>query len=115
MTKQIPPTSLEEARIVAYERTGMTRSDAQACVEADELMGWKVIVSQDWRGWACILADKKTGQPVRTSDAVTSFRGVVTTLMGGRAPHKPESTGFVWTKEGAEFGPSVFGLEWVTV
>ena len=42
-----------------------------------------------------------------------SFRGESYVITGGRPPHKPESTGKVWTSDNGEYYPGVFGLRWV--
>ena len=53
-------------------------------------------------------------QPVRMGETVQDFRGESYTISGGRAPHKPASTGRVWVQEvSQEYFPAVFGLEWV--
>ena len=58
------------------------------------------------------------GFPVVAGQVVTDFRGEKHRVEGGRAPHKPESTGRVSVYRGRttlvnEFYPSVFGLRWV--
>ena len=59
------------------------------------------------------LRNMTTGEPVRIGDAVTDFRGETCTISGGRAPHKPSSTGRVWVAEfSQEYFPAVFDLEW---
>lgn len=59
------------------------------------------------------LRNMTTGEPVRIGDTVTDFRGDTATIKGGRAPHKPGSTGRVWTDEySQEYFPAVFDLEW---
>jgi len=60
------------------------------------------------------LVNSKTLEPVRVGDIVTDFRGETCTISGGRAPHKPSSTGRVWVNEfSQEYFPGVFNLEWV--
>jgi len=60
------------------------------------------------------LRSMTTGEPVRIGDIVKTFRGETCTISGGRAPHKPASTGRVWVEEfSQEYFPSVFDLEWV--
>ena len=54
------------------------------------------------------------GNVVVPDTKVVDFRGEVTVLRGGKPPHKPSSTGRVWTDAG-EFFPSVFGLAWKEV
>lgn len=58
--------------------------------------------------WLLMHAD---GTPVLEGSTVTSFRGEQHTITGGTPPHKPESTGRVYTS-GGEFFPSVFKLVW---
>ncbi len=62
-------------------------------------------------GWTLVHA--RTGTPVQEGEEVLNFRGEADTLTGGAPPHKPSSSGFVWTQGGAEFYPSVFDLKWV--
>lgn len=64
-----------------------------------------------------ILCDAD-GQPVALGQEVKSFRGETCVLRGGKAPHKSNSSGFVWVgRRGStvtrEFYASVFGLFWV--
>ena len=64
------------------------------------------------------LINTNTGQPVKTGDIVQDFRGTRWVLEGGREPHKPSSTGFVWLRSidgrghSREFYPSVIGAAW---
>jgi hypothetical protein len=60
-------------------------------------------------GWTLV----ENGIPVLEGDVVTDFRGDTDIVRGGRPPHKPSSSGFVWTASGREFYPDVFGLKWV--
>lgn len=62
-------------------------------------------------GWT--LVHERTGVPVMEGDVVLDFRGEAETIKGGRPPHKPSSSGFVWTATGRELYPSVFDLKWV--
>jgi hypothetical protein len=65
------------------------------------------------------LVNQKTGAPVKTGDIVADFRGERWVLEGGREPHKPSSSGFVWVRSidgrglSREFYPSVIGAAWV--
>ena len=60
------------------------------------------------------LINSKTLEPVRMGETIQCSRGESYTITGGRAPHKPSSTGRVWVKEvSQEYFPTVFGLEWV--
>ena len=62
-------------------------------------------------GWT--LVHEHTGKSVAEGDVVLDFRGEVGIITGGRPPHKPSSTGFVWTTDGRECYPGVFDLKWV--
>lgn len=63
-------------------------------------------------GW--VLVDDRTGlDPVLKGAGVMNFRGETRTITGGRPPHTPNSTGKVWTQDGGEYYPSVFGLKWI--
>ena len=62
------------------------------------------------------LVHERTGKPVYEGETVLDFRGDADTINGGRPPHKPSSSGFVWTdsmRRGGEFYASVFDLKWV--
>lgn len=61
-------------------------------------------------GWCLVHRD--SGRQVFLNDTVTCFMGEKDTVLGGRPPLHPASTGRVWTSRG-EFFPSVFGLEYV--
>lgn len=50
---------------------------------------------------------------VYEGETVRSFLGEDYVLTGGRPPHKPASTGKVWTSDGGEFYPGVFKLRWI--
>lgn len=69
-------------------------------------------VGYDGKRWL-LLREDVTERGVRKGETVRSYRGEDCVLTGGRAPHKPESTGKVWTSDGGEYYPSVFGLRWV--
>jgi hypothetical protein len=53
------------------------------------------------------------GAPVPVDFSATSFRGESAIIQGGRPPEHAGSTGRVYTREGLEYFPSVFGLRWV--
>ena len=63
--------------------------------------------------WKLFNAD---GKLVKVGDKLTSFRGETDIVIEGigQPPHKPSSTGKVWTDRG-NFYPSVFKCEWVEV
>ena len=64
------------------------------------------------------LINTTTNQPLKTGDIVCDFRGKRWVFEGGREPHKPSSTGFVWVRSidgrgmAREFYPSVIGARW---
>lgn len=80
----------------------------------------KVITSKDWDGITRTLVhcvDAKDAAwtprvPVTEGEKFTDRRGDVYTVSGGRAPHKPSSSGKVWTDKG-EFYPTVINCEWI--
>lgn len=69
----------------------------------------RTITSQDYTGTACTLTHN--GQPVNSGEILETNDGDQYRITGGRAPHKPSSTGKVWT-DGGEFFPSVFNCAW---
>lgn len=75
------------------------------------------ITSDDWEGFTCVLVNSLTRTPVHKNHSVLDFRGDLHYVKGGSAPHKPSSTGRVFTTElgghDCELFPSVVGLEWV--
>lgn len=70
-----------------------------------------IIDAVDHEGRTCILVDDATGDPIPRGTVRRGF-----TVEGGRAPHKPSSTGRVWTvnEDGGrgEYFPSVVGARW---
>ena len=68
-----------------------------------------MITSTDYAGRACTLTFK--GQPVAENDLIDDFRGKSARIIGGEAPHKPASSGKIYTNHG-HYYPSVFGCEW---
>ena len=70
------------------------------------------------KGIAMQLINETTRQPLKTGEIVQDFRGERWVLEGGREPHKPSSTGFVWVRSldgrglSREFYPSVIGAKW---
>lgn len=64
------------------------------------------------------LINETTRQPIKTGEIVQDFRGQRWVLEGGREPHKPSSTGFIWVRSidgrglSREFYPSVIGAKW---
>lgn len=70
------------------------------------------ITSVDHSGRACTLCYAGTGTPVDRYSVHRDFRGEQHQVIGGRAPHKPGSTGRVETEIGVFF-PSVLNMEWI--
>ena len=93
-----PPLSLAEAE-----------EDQRATREWHALNAY--ITDGALRQW--VLCYQDTDQPIRKGTMAYDFRGRVDTIVGGRAPRKPWSTGRVECADGAEFYPSVFGMQWV--
>lgn len=59
------------------------------------------------------LVHETTGAPVYFEDIIRDFRGDEHVITGGRCPHKPSSTGRVYTARNREFFPTVFKLIWI--
>jgi hypothetical protein len=68
-----------------------------------------MITSTDHAGRPCILTHN--GTPVNQGDELRTFRGARAQILGGQAPHKPSSTGMIYTSAG-NFYPSVFDCNW---
>ena len=68
-----------------------------------------MINSTDHAGRACTLT--RNGQPVAAGDLLEDFRGNTSRIIGGQAPHKPASTGKIYTSAG-NYYPSVFNCQW---
>jgi len=65
-------------------------------------------------GWT--LVHEKTGEPAKIGETLTDFRGDTAVCSGGNPPHKPSSSGFVWTGKSPntrESYASVYDLKWV--
>lgn len=71
------------------------------------------ITSVNYAGQLCVLVTTEGNHPVIQGGQYNNFRGDLAVITGGRAPHHSGSTGKVWTKDGGEFYPGVFGLKWV--
>jgi hypothetical protein len=69
-------------------------------------------VGYDGKLWL-LLHEDGNERGAYEGETVRCFRGEDAVLTGGRPPHKPGSTGKVWTEAGGEYYPSVFGLRWV--
>lgn len=61
-------------------------------------------------GWR--LVDAK-GNPVIQGSVYATRNGVAAIIDGGRSPHKPSSSGFVYTYDGREYYAHVYDLKWV--
>lgn len=59
-----------------------------------------------------VLIDSE-GRPVAFPFETKDFRGDPVVIVGGAPPHKPSSTGRVYTEDGGSFFPSVVGCKWV--
>jgi hypothetical protein len=68
-----------------------------------------MIQSTDHAGRACTLTHN--GQPVQAGEILEDFRGNQSRVTGGQAPHKPSSTGKIYTTAG-NYYPSVFDCKW---
>ena len=58
-----------------------------------------------------VLVDE-SDNPVKKNQLAKSFRGEIHIIKGGKPPHKPSSSGFVWTDMG-EYYPSIFEFKWL--
>lgn len=79
-----------------------------------------MIESRNHAGRICILVDNKTLKPLTAGSTVETFRGEKVELVGGAAPHKPSSEGFVYVKKpGASFTKQyyagVIDASWVSL
>lgn len=71
----------------------------------------KLIQSTDYSGAICTLVDETTGEAIYIGDKRGNING---TIKGGRAPHKPSSTGRIWLEEwSSEYFPTVVNAKWV--
>ena len=57
------------------------------------------------------LINEKTGVEVKTGDTLTNFRGETAIFRSFEEPHKPSSTGKVYTDGLGGKYPSVYGLK----
>jgi hypothetical protein len=67
-----------------------------------------------FEGWR--LVDELDGSQIMEGDQRVTFRNEWVIVCGGRPPHKPSSSGFVYVSGGVgtcEFYPSVVGAKWV--
>ncbi len=75
------------------------------------------IRSKDYAGRECVLVHVKTGKPL-LKDGLFTLDDQPVRITGGRAPHKPGSTGrayVTYTVMGAEreFFPGVIDAQWM--
>ncbi len=68
-----------------------------------------MIFSTNYAGQSCTLT--YNGQPVQVGEILEDFRGDQCRVTGGQAPHKPSSTGKIYTDAG-HYYPSVFNCAW---
>ena len=91
-------------------------SNAEADSDQEAYRQWKAldayITDGACREWI-LCWDGDAAEPVLKNAKAASFRGEVHTITGGRAPHKPGSTGKVWTSDEGEYYPGVFDMKWV--
>jgi hypothetical protein len=79
-----------------------------AVAESDEMEEGEKTLMNEVEGK---LVDEKTGEEVTLPYETLDFRGDKMTVISFRAPHKPSSTGRIYTKGGGEYFPSVAGLK----
>lgn len=77
----------------------------------------KRITGINWDGAAMCLVYKASGTPVAQGTPLATSNGEIVTVLGGRPPHKPSSTGQVWVRHHDSdwertFYPSVLDLVW---
>ena len=98
-TQSLPPLSLQDAE-----------DDRQATREWHMLSAY--ITDGPCREWE-LRWDSDAQEGVLKGTQAATFRGEVHTITDGRAPHKPGSTGRVYTADGNEYYPGVFDMKWV--
>lgn len=102
-----------------YPRRRTTHSDPESALtnpRKSKKTSPAGLLSMGWDG-QYMLVTEKGERPVEVGVILTSFRGNKDKLVGGDAPHKPASTGHVYTKNikdgwANRFYPSVYGLKW---
>jgi hypothetical protein len=89
---------------------------AEADADQEAYRQWKAldayITDGPCREWE-LRWDSDAQEGVLKGTKAATFRGEVHTITDGRAPHKPGSTGRVYTADGREYFPSVFDMQWV--
>ena len=68
-----------------------------------------MITSTDHANRICTLT--YNGQPIKLGEILEDFRGNYYRVTGGQAPHKPSSSGKIYT-DGGNYYPAVFGCQW---
>ncbi len=88
---------------------------AEADADQEAYRQWKAldayITDGPCREWE--LRHKDSNERVAKGVTALDFRGNSDVIVGGSAPHKPGSTGRVWTADNRVYYPSVFGMRWV--
>jgi hypothetical protein len=67
------------------------------------------ITSTDHNNRICTLTHH--GQPVAVNEVLEDSRGNYYRVTGGQAPHKPSSSGKIYT-DGGNYYPDVFDCQW---
>jgi len=70
------------------------------------------IVSKNWEGITCVLVDAETLDPIEAGSVRITFRGEPVRIESGAAPHKPSSTGTIFTSN-AQYYPTVVNAKWI--
>jgi hypothetical protein len=63
-------------------------------------------------GWR-LVHEENPSLTVGVGKVVSDRNGNRIAIKDASPPHKPESSGFIYTEDGNKFYPSVFGLKWV--
>jgi hypothetical protein len=84
--------------------TGMPVGLEEEQVEEFDMSGWE---DDRPKKYNPRLVDKDTGEEIKLPAKLKDFRGDEVIVVSFEAPHKPSSTGRVYTKDGNSFFPSV--------
>lgn len=84
--------------------TGMPVGEAEEQVDEFDMSGWE---DDRPKKYNPRLIDKDTGEEIKLPAKLNDFRGDEHIIVSFEAPHKPSSTGRVYTKDGGSFFPSV--------
>ena len=77
-----------------------------------------MITGKNWDNVEQVLVFEKTNEIVKMGEVVTTGKGELVTVIGGKAPHTPASTGRIWVRGAngtvgqSEFFPNVCGMKW---